>query len=133
MNGIYSSDGFSITAEAGVPVDSTELHMCYLDACYQCILVLFAHHVGPPDLLSHGFFCPYQIVMTLFDIIIEFTRVNSVNLYTFGGINPNFRVGQLWIFVKNKNVFFARFKQNYIIEKNLLILIVQHCSAHEKD
>jgi len=69
--------------------------MRYLDICYQCILVSFAHHVGPPDLLSRGFFCPYQIVMTIFDIIIEFTRVNSVDLYTFGGINPNFRVGQL--------------------------------------
>jgi len=85
--------------------------------------------MGPPDSLSRGFFCPYQIVLTLFNIIIEFTRVNSVNLYAFEGTNPNFRVGQLFIFVKNQNVFFARFKQNYIIEKNLSILIVQHCKV----
>jgi len=121
MNGIYSGDGFSITAEPGVPLNC----MCVI--FNQCILVSFAHHVGPPDSLSRGFFRPYQIVLTLFNIIIEFIRVNSVDLYTFEGTNPNFRVGQLFIFVKNQNVFFARFKQNYIIGKNLLILIVQHC------
>jgi len=121
MNGIYSSDGFSITAEPGVPLNC--MHVIF----NQCILVSFTHHVGPPDSLSRGFFRPYQIVLTLFNIIIEFTRVNSVNLYTFEGTNPNFRVGQLFIFVKNQNVFFACFKQNYIIEKKLSILIVQHC------
>jgi len=123
MNCIYSSDGFSITAEPGVPLNCT----CVI--FNQCILVSFTHHMGLPDSLSCGFFHPYQIVLTLFNIIIEFTRVNSVDLYTFEGTNPNFRVGQLFIFVKNQNVFFVRFKQNYIIKKNLLILIVQHCSG----
>ena len=78
---------------------------------------LLACHVWTPDLSSHGFYRPYQIALTLFDIIIEFIRVNGVDLYTFEGIQPNFRVGQLPIFVKSKVVLFMRFKQKYIIDK----------------
>jgi len=67
------------------------------------------------DLLSHGFSHPYQIVFTLFNIGIEFTRVNGVDSYTFQLINPNFRVGQLSDFAKNKVVFFVHFEWKYII------------------
>jgi len=70
-----------------------------------------------PDLSSCGFYHPYQIALTLFNIIIEFIRVNGINLYTFEGIQPNFRVGQLPIFVKSKVVLFMCFKQKYIIDK----------------
>ena len=47
-----------------------------------CILIsiliflwLLSCHMGSPDPLSHGFYCPYQIGFTLFDISIEFRRV----------------------------------------------------------
>ena len=39
-------------------------------------------HMGGPDLLSHGFYCRYQIDFTLSDTGIEFTRVNEVDLHT---------------------------------------------------
>ena len=91
-----------------------------LRCLHTCILVLthlLACHVWTPDLSSCGFYRPYQIALTLFDIIIEFIWVNGVNLYTFEGIQPNFRVGQLPIFVKSKVVLFMCFKQKYIIDK----------------
>src|SRR5712691_13561858 len=88
-------------------------------------------HVGAPGSLSRGFYHPYQIGFTLFDIIIEFTKVNGVDLYTFGGINPNFRVGQPPIFVRIKVVLFMRFEQKYIMDKTLSTLIVQHCIARQ--
>jgi hypothetical protein len=30
-----------------------------------------------PYSLSHGFYCPYQILFTLFDIAVEFTRAKG--------------------------------------------------------
>ena len=71
---------------------------------------IFVPIVMSHDSLLHGFSYPYQIVFTLFNIGIEFTRVNGVDLYTFQLINPNFRVGQLSDFAKNKVVFFVHFE-----------------------
>ena len=82
-----------------------------------CTLHSPCYHVTY-DSLSCGFYSLYQIVFTLSNIIIEFSRVNSINLHTFGGINPNFRVGQLSILVKIKVVLFMCFELIYIIEKN---------------
>ena len=66
--------------------------------------------MGAPDSLSCGFPHSYQIVFTLFDVGIGFARANRVNSYTFQLINPNFRVGQLLIFVKSKVVFILHFE-----------------------
>ena len=85
--------------------------------------------MGAPDSLSRGFHHPYQILFTLFDISIEFRWVKAVDSYTLQYINPNFRVGQLWIFVKIKVVFIMHFKQKYTFEKNLPCLIVRHCMS----
>jgi len=71
--------------------------------------------VGAPDSLSCGLPRPYQIIFTLFNIGIGFTRANGVDSYTFQLINPNFRVGQLSNFAKSKVVFILRFEQKYII------------------
>jgi len=78
------------------------------------IFLMFSHllscHVGAPNSLSCGFSYPYQIVFTLFDIGIEFPRVNGVDSYACQLINPNFRVGQLLIFAKSKVVFILHFE-----------------------
>jgi len=66
-------------------------------------------------------------IFTFFNISTESSRVKGVDSDTFQWINPNFRVGQPQIFVKIKVVFILCFKQKYIIEKNLLCLIVWHC------
>jgi len=71
--------------------------------------------VGAPDSLSCGLPHPYQIIFTLFNIGIGFTRANGVDSYTFQLINPNFRVGQLSNFAKSKVVFILHFEQKYII------------------
>jgi len=63
-----------------------------------------------PASLSRGFSHSYQIVVTLFDITNEFTTAIGIDSYTFQLINPNFRVGQLSDFAKNKVVFFMRFE-----------------------
>jgi len=63
-----------------------------------------------PASLSRGFSHSYQIVVTLFDITNEFTMAIGIDSYNFQLINPNFRVGQLSNFAKNKVVFFMRFE-----------------------
>ena len=103
--------------EQGVPVEGTSVLARMLTYAHLVLTHLLACHVWTPDSSSRGFYRPYQIALTLFDIIIEFIRVNGVDLYTFEGIQPNFRVGQLPIFVKSKVVLFMRFEQKYIIDK----------------
>ena len=76
---------------------------------------LLSCYVGAPDSLSHGSSCSFQIVFTLFDVGIGFTRAIRVDSFTFQLINPNFRVGQLLIFVKSKVVFILCFEWKYII------------------
>ena len=97
------------TNEPGVPVNTSgsRIRMCMLGALHACAFglscsLLVSCHVWTPDSLSRGFYCHYQIVLSLSDIILDFSRVNAINLHTFWGINPNFRVGQLPVFVKNK-------------------------------
>jgi len=63
-----------------------------------------------PALLSCGFSHSHQIVVTLFDITNEFTTAIGINSHIFQLINPNFRVGQLSDFAKNKVVFFMHFE-----------------------
>jgi hypothetical protein len=69
--------------------------------------------VGAPDTLSRGFYHSYQIVFTILNTSTGkgFTKVNQVDLHTFQGINPNFRVGQLSDFGNFKVEFFMLFEQ----------------------
>ena len=62
-----------------------KLHFSHIMHFYQNfdLLRLLSCHMGSPDSLSHGFYCPYQIGFTLFNISIEFRRVKWVHLYTF--------------------------------------------------
>ena len=62
-----------------------KLHFSHIMHFYQNfdLLRLLSYHMGSPDSLSHGFYCPYQIGFTLVNISIEFRRVKWVHLYTF--------------------------------------------------
>jgi hypothetical protein len=61
----------------GTLLSFIKLHFSHIMHFYQNfdLLRLLSCHMGSPDSLSHGFYCPYQIGFTLFNISIEFRRV----------------------------------------------------------
>ena len=61
--------------------------------------------------LSRGFCSLSLIFLTISENDIKFRIAKIIDLHAFRRVNPNFRVGQFFIFVKNENIISTHFEQ----------------------